>query len=129
MMKGKEKYEGLYTRFNIPKWLKTEAYDLYGREACVLCGSKTSTVLHHIWLPDEPESPYENTKPFELTPLCHSCHRKVELLWGGLMKRALWWLGKKKRAEWKKKRFEKSLHSYFSEREEKLRKDKRVPLH
>lgn len=113
---------------HIPRFLKTKAYNLYGRNGCTLCGSKTNTDLHHIQLPQE-GNPYHDTKPWMLIPLCRSCHRKVELIrHGGLLRQTMYWIVKKKRAKWREEQFQKTLEEYLDAHINEMKEDERIPL-
>lgn len=122
---------GWDTSNGIPRKLKSLAYDLWGRDPkrCVFCGSSNSLHLHHVapevmkylrsynrsrnleddegnWL-----NPYNDTEPWQLAPLCASCHRKIENMNWTLMNRTLWWACLKKKGD-----YEKSLEEYLNER-------------
>lgn len=74
-----EVIEGIDTsRDYIPKKLKSAAYDMWGRDGCIICGSSSGINLAHV--SHDGSNPYKNTKPFNLIPLCSSCHNKVD--WG-----------------------------------------------
>lgn len=69
---------GMNTEERIPRKLKSAAYDLWGRDGCVICGSTNTTDLAHV--SHDGSNPYKDTEPFNLLPLCRSCHNKVD--WG-----------------------------------------------
>jgi len=69
---------GMDTENGIPRKLKSAAYDMWGRNGCVICGSSSDTDLAHV--SHDGSNPYEDTEPFNLLPLCRSCHNKVD--WG-----------------------------------------------
>lgn len=72
-------FEGIDTsRDYIPRKLKSAAYDMWGRDGCVICGSSNGINLAHV--SHDGTNPYKNTHPFNLIPLCASCHNKID--WG-----------------------------------------------
>lgn len=122
---------GWDTENGIPRKLKSLAYDLWGREKCSMCGASSSLHLHHCapeimdyvkrhdtWL-----NPYQDTEPWQLVPLCPSCHRKVENTNFSLMNRAMWWAALKKREEYDDK-----LETYLEERNIDIAEHRRTPL-
>lgn len=124
---------GMDTSNNIPRKLKSLAYDLYDREKCSLCGATSNLHLHHT-APEVKEyiknynknnslDPYKNTEAWQLVPLCPSCHRKIENNNFNLMNRTLWWLALKKAGE-----YNKNLEKYLEERNLEIAKHKRTPL-
>lgn len=124
---------GWDTSNGIPRKLKSLAYDLWGRDPkrCALCGSSNGTKLHlhHVApevmksmraynrarnLSDDSDnwlSPYNDTEPWQLAPLCPSCHRKVENMNWTLLNRTLWWACLRMKGV-----YESSLEDYLDER-------------
>lgn len=131
---------GWDTHNGIPRKLKSLAYDLWGRDPkqCALCGSSQSPHLHHCapevmkfmkgaW-PDHKDeenwmNPYNDTEPWQLVPLCPSCHRKVENMNFSLMKYAMWWAALKKAEE-----YARGLDEYLEERVSDISAHRRTPL-
>lgn len=113
----------------IPKWLKTEALDLYGRGRCPLCGSSRKREFAHIGV-DKDDDPYKDTQAHNLPPLCISCHRKADWggyvasdEWGGLLVITLNWLVRTKAGL-----IEKELTEYLDDMVEDLKENAYVPL-
>lgn len=126
-----EHRSGWDTRNGIPRKLKSLAYDLYGRDRCSLCGATTGLHLHHT-APEASEAqrlsngttnPYIDTEPWQLVPVCPSCHRKIENNNFNLINRALWWLALKKRGE-----YDASLEGYLEARLSDISEHFRTPL-
>lgn len=113
----------------IPKRLKTEALDLYGRGRCPLCGSSRKREFAHTGV-DKDDDPYKDTKAHNLPPLCISCHRKADWgdyvaddRWGGLLVITLNWLVRTKAGL-----IEKELTEHLDDMLEELKENPYVPL-
>jgi len=63
------------TEKGIPNWMRDLAFKLWGKK-CQVCKSKNKPSLHHCSY--NGQDPYQDTKVFQLIPLCPSCHGKVE---------------------------------------------------
>lgn len=139
-LKAMEGRNGIDTEDRIPRKLKSLAYDLFGREECCLCGASSTLHLHHtapevkklfrshVAFKENGElandlDPYRNTEPWQLVPICPSCHRKIENTNFSLMNWTLWWLALKKAGE-----YEAELETYLEERSLDIAEHRRTPL-
>lgn len=124
---------GWNTENGIPRKLKSLAYDLWGRDPkqCALCGTSSSLHLHHC-APEvnkyikpyaEDLDPYKDTEPWQLVPLCPSCHRKVENTNFNLMNRVMWWAALVKAEE-----YSHGLEQYLEERKIAVCDHRRTPF-
>lgn len=137
-VKAMEGRNGWNTVDKIPRKLKTLSYDLYSRNHCTLCGASGNLHLHHT-APEVKEylraynlrgndevndlDPYQDTEPWQLVPLCESCHRKIENTNFSMMNRLLWWIALQKAEE-----YSDSLESYLEERKVDIQNHYRTPL-